>query len=496
MSQRIAGSDRRTVSLQEEVASLAAENQRLAESYAGLSRAALEFDNVGWSPVNQLGEEGVSLVEAQRVAKTIRRQMNTNAVLKRGAALRASYVFGRGFKMASGGRPLAPRFQAVIDDPVNQEVLFSEQACKRNEKTLFSEGNLFVRYDRAARRFSVIPFAEIAAVSVDPDDAAIVRYVRRDYNRVTGVNADGTATQEPTSVWYPMDYTSGPLLSRIGGVRVDANSVVIDRRENDDTGSRWGLPDGLAAAPWAWAYTEYLKDGAKLLKALSAIAWQVKSKSSVGGKNAAAQVRSNRGAGSTAVTGADVELTALPRNNSVDLSTGEALAALAASAMEVSVAALLAADGETVLDQPTLNAAYARQGNWESFFERVLTVMGVNDAQVTFNKIIVDPSYRNVQSLGQAWQTGLFSAEIIQAAYAEELGIEAAGAVPAGVLLPNNADSFQSQGANTNPGADITGSQTVGNMTNVATSQGNSGAGVGDLTNSDNTLRDIQNDPR
>jgi len=138
-----------------------------------------------------------------------------------------------------------------------------------------------------------------------------------------------------------------------------------------------------------------------------------------------------------------------------------------------------------------LNVAYGRQGNWEAFFTRVLKVMGVPFPSVKFNKIIVDPSYRNVQSLGQAWMTGLFEPTVIRDAYAEELAIEVTGNIPDGVLIPNNEHSSQGQGANTRPGADITG-----NQTNVATSQGNSGAGVGDLSNDDNTLRDIQNDPR
>jgi hypothetical protein len=36
----------------------------------------------------------------------------------------------------------------------------------------------------------------------------------------------------------------------------------------------------------------------------------------------------------------------------------------------------------------------------------------------------------------------------------------------------------------------------AGNPNNVASAQGNSGAGIDDLSNSDNTLRDIQDNPR
>ena len=488
------------IALSDQVTRLMHENERLTESYAAMARATLEFDDVGWSPVNQLQEDGIELRQVKSIAANARKQTNSNSILKRGAALRASYVFGRGFKMSSRSQPLPPRFMSLIEDPINQQVLFSEAACKKNEKTLFVSGNFFVRYDKRKRQWGRIPIDEIVGWVVDSDDPDILKYILREYTRVKGMNQDGTSETEIVKVWYPLDYTQTPARA-MAGIPVDSNFVVVDHRENDDTGSLWGLPDCLPALPWAWAYSEYLKDGSKMLKALSSIAWQVKSKSSKGGNNASSKLLNNRQVAATAVTGSDVELSAMPRNNAVDLDTGRPLAAMAATGMEVSVDALLSGSASTsagtqILDQSTLNAAYGRQGNWEAFFIRVLKVMGVPEPSVKFNKIIVDPSYRSVQSLGQAWQTGLFVPEVIHEAYAEELGIEAAGPIPDGVLVPNNQYSFSSQGANTTPGADIMGNQTVGNMTNVATSQGNSGAGLGDLSNSDNTLRDIQDNPQ
>jgi hypothetical protein len=485
--------------LSETVQQLSLENERLAENYAAIARATLEFDEVGWSPINQLNQnQGVSLVDVKQIAANARMQMNNNAVLNRGAALRASYVFGRGFKMSSGNMPLQPRFQSIIDDPINQQVLFSEAACKKNEKVLFSSGNFFARYDFKNRRWARIPVEQITGWVVDRNDSEILTYVLHEFDRVVSVNVDGSQQTEHVKVWYPLDYTQN-VVSKINDVRVDKNFVIVDHRANDDTGSLWGLPDCLPALPWAWAYSEYLKDGSKMLKALSSIAWQVKSKTKNGQASSSAKLLNNRQVAGTAVTGSDVELSAMPRNNAVDLDTGRPLAAMAATAMEVSVDALLSgagttASGSQVLDQSTLNAAYGRQGNWETFFTRVLRVMGVRDPSVKFNKIIVDPGYRNVQSLGQAWQTGLFDPAIIQAAYAEELGIEERGLIPEGVLVPNNEHSMAqasgSNGAGTTPGSDTVG------MTDVSTGQGRSGAGVGDLSNGDNTLRDQANIPQ
>lgn len=489
---RFTGTSDESQKLLEQIRELSANNEVLAESYSALARATLEFDDKGWSPLNQLSDNAIRLEDVKTISKQARRQAASNPILKRGAMLRASYVFGRGFKMSQAGNPLAPRFQKIIEDPINQQVLFSESACKKNERALFTDGNFFVRYDRRNRKFSRVPLDEIAGWATDPDDPEMIRYYLREYQvRQPVTDPYNSYLAETKKVWYPVDYVENPV-ARINDIPVDKNMVIIDSKSNDETGGLWGVPDALPALPWSWAYSEYLKDGSKMLKALSSIAWQVKTKSQKGGANISSKLVSNKEVAATAVTGADIEMNAMPRNNSVDLNTGRPLAAMAATAMEVSVDALLSGPGAEggggtqVLDQSTLNAAYARQGNWEDFFIRILRVIGVPEPSVTFNNIIVDPAYRNVQSLSQAWMSGLFDSSVMQAAYAEQLGIEAPGEVPDGVLIPNNDGSFANTGRTLGSG----------NPSNNANARGNSGAGVDSLTNSDNSDRDLQNNPR
>ena len=496
------GNSGTNLTLREQINELMVENAQLSENYTAMARASLEFDERGWSPLQVLGEDHVKLSDVQMMSKNARLQTNQNALLKRGSQLRASYVFGRGFKLSSGDQPLSPRHQSIIDDPINQQALFSESAAKKNERTLFTDGNFFVMYDTRTKRFSRVPLSQISSYAVDPDDHEIVLYIQRTYVRSDIEDQRGQLITAGTveQVWYPTDYADKNSTKRtIDNIRIDRSKVIFHRKENDETGGIWGLPDCLPALPWSWAYSEYLKDGSKMLKALSSIAWQVKTKTSNGVNNAAAKVMNNRQVAATVVSGSDVEMSAMPRNNAVDLGTGKPLAAMAATAMEVSVDALLStstpsAGSSQLLDQSTLNAAYARQDNWEDFYERILSFLGVRDASCEFNKIIVDPAYRSIQSLGQAWQTGLFDPKVIQAAYAEELGIEAPGAVPDGVLQPNNAKTNAAKAPVGNtPGADTVGNP---NATNVATSRGNSGAGVGDLTNSNNDNRDMANNPQ
>jgi len=485
---RFTGTSPESEKLLKEIQELSQNNEILSESYSALARATLDFDEKGWAPLNQYTDTGMDLADVKVVSRNARRQTASNPILKRGSTLRASYVFGRGFKMSQAGSPLAPRFQKIIEDPINQQVLFSEAACKKNERALFTDGNFFVRYDKRNRRFSRVPLDEIAGWATDPDDPEIIRYYLREYQvREPVTDPYNTYLAETRKVWYPLDYVANPV-ARINDIPVDRNFVMIDSKSNDETGSLWGLPDALPALPWSWAYSEYLKDGSKMLKALSSIAWQVKSKTTKGGTNISSKLVSNKEVAATAVTGSDIDISAMPRNNSIDLATGEPLAAMAATAMEVSANAILAEGGNDsqILDQSTLKAAYARQGNWQDFFLRVLRVLGVPDAGVTFNNIIVDPAYRTIQSLGQAWMTGLFDAEIMQDAMAEQLGIEAPGTVPSGELVPNNEGSFANTGSTVG----------AGNPNNIASGQGNSGAGVDDLSDGDNNLRDLQNNPR
>ena len=489
---RFTGNSKESEELLQQIRELSQNNEVLAESYSALAKATLEFDDQGWSPLNQFTDEGIRLEDVKVVSRNARRQSQANPLLKRGAMLRSSYVFGRGYKMAQAGNPLAPRFQRVISDPVNQKVLFSEAGAKKNERALFTDGNFFVRYDKRNRRFSRVPLDEISGWATDPDDPEMIRYYLREYQRREAVTDPyNSYIAETVKVWYPLDYVENPV-SSINGIPVDRNFVMIDCKANDETGGLWGVPDSLPALPWSWAYSEYLKDGSKMLKALSGIAWQVKTKSQKGGANISSKLINNKEVAATAVTGADIEMNAMPRNNSVDLGTGRPLASMAATAMEVSVDALLSGPGAEggggtqILDQSTLNAAYARQGNWSDFYMRVLRVIGVPDPSVTFNNIIVDPAYRTVQSLSQAWMTGLFGPEIMQDAMAEQLGIEAPGMVPSGVLVPNNNGSFPTTGRTVGSG----------NPNNVATAQGNSGAEVDDLSDGDNSNRDTQNNPR
>lgn len=461
--------------LSDELNAQIAENELLRESYSSMAQAVLAFDDKGWNTINST-TDGFDLQELQDATARIRETSDGNPLLKRGSGLRTSYIFGRG--VAFGDLP--PRVQKYIDEPQNQEVLFSPEAQVVNERSHFTDGQFFVLFDMTTKLFQRIPFAQITAVVTDPDDAERVRYFRRTWTRREQELAGGKTKETILNVWYPSDVyiPQGRYASSINGQKVDQNFRMLDSRVNRRAGTVWGVPDALAAMPWAHAYNEFLKDGSRMLKALSMFAWQFKSKAKGAGAAAAAAIATPSTAGSIAVTG-DMEMNALPRGGSgVDLGNGRALASMVASALEVSIVALLSDPGSSgaygtaqTLDVPTVKAMEARQQVWTLFYKRVLNLLGAKGTTVEWPKIETEPSQRVMQSLALAYESQAIWQDEFRDAVLETLDVKKMHSTP--------------------PVADATAASTG---SSAVPSQGNSGA-VGSMQDNANDLRTQDNAP-
>lgn len=458
-----------------------AENEFLRESYSSMAQAVLAFDDAGWNTANASGSgDGFTLNELKDAAKRIREHTEGNPLLKRGCGLRTSYIFGRGVSFSD--QP--PRIQKYIQDPRNQEVLFSPEAQTVNERAHFTDGQFFLLGNVATKQFQRIPFAEITAIVTDPDDSERLRYIRRTWTNKVQELSSGAAKETVKQVWYPVDtYTpeTGRYVASIQGNPVDVKFRMFPSFVNRRAGQVFGVPDAFPALPWAHAYNEYLKDGSRMLKALSMFAWQLKSKSKTGATNAAAVIAQPKTAGSTAVMGSDMDLSSMPRGNSVNLTDGRPLGSMVASALEVSVVALLSDPGTSgaygtaqTLDVPTVKAMEARQQVWTLFYKRILQFLGAKtDAlEINWPKIETEPSQRLTQALALAYEGKAIWQDEYRAAIIETLD------VPRLHLDPPPVDG-----------------QAAGNSTASAVpSQGNSGA-VGSMQNNANDQRAQDNKP-
>ncbi len=476
--------------ISEKLQAMVAENELLQESYASMAAAILAFEDNGWNDLSSTtGTDGFDLTALQDAAKRIRETTEGNPLLKRGCGLRTSYIFGRGVSFAD--QP--PRVQKFINDPRNQDVLFSPEAQVINERANFTDGQFFLLANVATKQFQRIPFNEITAVVTDPDDAERVRYFRRTWTKREQELAGGQARETQMNVWYPVDtYTpeGGRYASRINNQPVDVKYVMFDFRVNRRAGVIWGVPDAFPALPWAHAYNEYLKDGSRMLKALSMFAWQLKSKTKTGQANAAAAIATPSTAGSTAIMGSDMDLSAMPRGNNVNLTDGRPLGSMVASALEVSVVALLSDPGSSgaygtaqTLDVPTVKAMESRQQVWSLFYKRVLSFLGAKDDALAVNwpKIETEPSQRLTQALAVAYETKAIHQDEYRAAIIEVLDVPRLHLEP-----PVDPSLVTNDTADTAADAENTAS--------AVPSQGNSGV-AGAMNDGSNDLRDADNTP-
>jgi hypothetical protein len=462
----------------EQISSTMAENEILRESYAAMASALLSLDDDGWRDIStSVTEDGFALIDIKRAAKKIRETSEGNPLLKRGAGLRTSYIFGRGIHF----NQQPPRIKRLMETMQNQDVLFSPEAQVINERSHFTDGQFFVLGNVETKSFQRIPFDEISGVVTNPDDNEEIWYYRRTWTRkVHDLNNVTNNESKILNVWYPADtYGATRFASRIQNQPVDPSFRMFASRVNRRAGKIWGVPDAFPALPWAHAYNEYLKDGSRMLKALSMFAWQLKSKTRAGASNAAAAIANPTVAGSTAVLGQDMELSSMPRSGGgIDLTDGRPLGSMVASALEVSVVALLSDPGTSgaygtaqTLDVPTIKAMEARQHVWTMFYKRIMDFMGAREVEINWPKIETEPSQRLMQALALAKETNAIWEDEYREAVIETLDI------------PRLHDSSPS----------MTPAVPANNGSAVP-SQGNSGS-VGSMQDNANDLRDQDANP-
>ena len=441
--------------LSEQFEAIANENELLRESYSSMAQAMLAFEDKGWNTFGGMElAESFKLEELQRAAAVIRENSEANPLLKRGCGLRSSYIFGRGVTFAE--QP--PRIRKLILEQQNQDVLFSSEAQAVNERSHFTDGQFFVLGDTSTKKFQRIAFNEITGVVTDPDDPEQVRYYRRSWTRYEQELNSTAPKPVQMNRWYPADTyepVGGRFARTIQNQTVDAKYRMFASKVNRRAGQIWGVPDAFPALPWAHAYNEYLKDGSRMLKALSMFAWQLKSKTKAGAINAAAQIASPKTSGSVAVTGSDMELSAMPRGNNINLTDGRPLGSMVASALEVSVVALLSDPGTSgaygtaqTLDVPTVKAMEARQQSWSLFYKRVLAFLGARaDAlEINWPKIETEPSQRLTQALALAYESGAIWQDEYRAAIIEVLDVPRLHLTPPLEASADGGSAIPSQG--------------------------------------------------
>lgn len=425
--------------------------EEVNESYAGALQSLISLEQYGWGMYGNLAAEaGFTLGELKVASRELREWSDTNSLLKRGLEVRCSFMFSAGYKIDAGDKKISGRIQKLIDSDVNQSSVFSEEALTVNESARYTDSMLLLAFNKITNSFMRVPIWQIDDFVTNPENSEQVWYYKRSWSSEI-IDAFGARRTELNNYWYVTDHAvaeGAPVVAQIQGIDVDPKYIMVDDHVNRKSGTSLGIPDSFTSSPWAIAYSNYLRDGTKVMASLAQWAVQIMPKSKRGGDAAGAKVRSTHGAGNVLIS--DMETKVLPTASAVDLGTGRPLAAQVAAGLGVDLVVLLADAGDTQSAGPIINSADpmsktmgARQRKNSAFLVRCLKLLGVKDPCILWGKMTPDADFREQQTVIAAVGTGGFHTDEWRDRVAELAGITIKHKKPPkGYMTPNNKNSF------------------------------------------------------
>lgn len=406
---------------QERLNALSNENEMLREDLEQV-RAMFRAEDKGWllisGMVTKEKTDGFSLEDIQHISDTIRPHVVGDGLPKRGVDLHSGYVWSKGMNIEGveretadtkpkRGRPSKKKdLTAFVNDPVNQDSLFSDMAHQEIQKARYADGNLILACNTKDGTVRRIPLREITDIRVNPDFPEEVWMYQRTWHPESG------PTAKPRKRWYYTNrYTENKQKSITENghtVPVDQDVTIVDRRFNRQVGYALGIPDAVAMMVWAAAYEEILQYGRIVNESLAKLVFKVVSKTKSG--QAAAGVKfsaaGSYGAAANMLEGQDVQVFS-SAGKGYEFSNARPIGAMAAMSINVPNTELLAdssAAGSSygaaeTLTPSTKNAMRLMQAEWVSMFQEVLDLFGYGKPRVWFEPLEDVDIYRVSQAL-------------------------------------------------------------------------------------------------
>lgn len=456
--------------LQEQNSALENSMEILQESFAD---AMLALDDVGWRPLG--GDEDateIRLETIKTIAQTTRGLVAINPLIKRGVAVRTTYIWGDGVKFEGLSED-----DPILTDRTNKKFLFSPQAYAEMEACMATDGQIFTLISKSRGRRKVgatgvpkitrVPMREITGTISDPMNKEDIWFFRREFNVEQESFATGEKSAKAVVAWYPAtdyDVSNGKPFN-IQGKPVVWNGAILHNTANKQIGWKWGAPDLMSVIFWTKAYKEFLENSATLVKAYSRFAFKVTAANKTGVATAATKVAQQptrdpftgevQGVGGTAVMGMGTSLSTIGRTGgSVDFSAGLPLAAMVAAGLEIPLTSLTADGGSSnrsaaeTLEAPTMKAMKARQQLWGGYFERLFDYLGKPNVKAVWGKIDQGDLLRNIQAITAAVPMNVLHAEEIREFIVTALELAAAD----GKKLPTEEELGLAFASNTEMG--------------------------------------------
>lgn len=366
------------------VAAAESDVEILREAIADLE---LAMEDRGWEQLLTRTQQEFTRAGLTRIAAVARAMAVSDPLIKRGLALRAGYVWGKGVEIqaradgddgdAADGQgaeqDVNTVIQAFLDDAGNRKAFTGDTARQRLERALGTDGQYFVALFTAPLTGKVqartIPFDEIVDIITNPDDRTEPWFFKRVWAPVS-IDQAGQRAEGMRTAYYPaLGYRPANPIPAIEGVPVAWDAPVLHVHVNDLDGWTWGVGDAFPALPWARAYRDFLADWVKVVRSLSQFSWRATAKGSktqqIRAKLAARpqpqSLAENDRAGAMVVMNEGDALEAIPKSGAtIDAGSGRPVAAHVASALGVPVTMLTGDPGVTgarataeTLDVPT-----------------------------------------------------------------------------------------------------------------------------------------------
>jgi hypothetical protein len=416
--------------------------EHLQESLADLENRMYE---PGWQRLTALADQEFSREGLKQITAVCRVMAIKNPLIKRGITLRTAYVWGQGVEISArdankkgGGQDVNRVIQDFLDDPGNRRTFSGQQAREELERSLGTDGNVFLALFTNPRTGRVqirpIPWDEITDVITNPEDASEPWYYKRVWTQQSTDPITGGYTYRLRTAYYPaLGYRPPSRPKRVKNpltgtetAEVYWDAPLVHVKVGGLRGWKFGVPDVYAAIDWALAYKSFLEDWAKLVRALSRFAWRLTSK---GSKQAAAKQKlaaapttdpvtgEPRFAGATASLPPDMALEAIPKTGAtIDSESGRPLAAMVAAALDLPVTMLLGDPGVTgarataeTLDKPTERMADSRRAVWTDAIRLILDYVIAESVRAPEGplrgKITIDADRETVTLRGRAQGT-------------------------------------------------------------------------------------------
>ena len=429
-----------------------------------IADAVLRVDDIAFVPfgVQQQDGEAPDLESLQTLSVLSRAMVSMNPLIKRGASVRSSYVWGKGIQFEKAEEV---GVKAILKDPLLKRYLFSDEAHRELEVALATDGNVFFLAEgkfwqrngkgRIQPKGQRVPLHQITGQVVNPDNDEEVWFWQRSWTQSKwDANTKKTKSVDMKR-WYPTDICPEDQknVRKILDVAVDTSKTMFEHSVNKQVGWGLGVPDLSPVLFWSKAHKEFLEDSAKLVKAYARLAFKVTTATPQGVKSAAASVAAQPGrdafgrpndVGGTAVLSAGSNVQTIGRTaGSVDFSAGIPLAGYVAAGLEIPLTDLLSdsslsnrSAAESLTDSK-LAAMVQRQNSWVSFFDRLFTFWGIEDVNPYFEKIDTDTTMKAVQAVVLAAGTNTLHAEEVREMFKVILGIHTDKGLPTEKELGN-----------------------------------------------------------